>query len=803
MINFMIRNNNPIVAFFCCFISIALLFSLSLSASADPGDSRPKSTETTTASATELPNLRELSLGFCPGQPRASSSTTVRLTSSEGLVLGPGTGEEIGLYSSEGATCQKGRFWVFLDKHWLTSTDLSIGRQVAKVAIKSEDGQVIMVQDSVAILRQGNLVSVYRQDTLQLLWKHDFSNELGQLSENIACWPDYICLVGQEKVEDGSFRVALIKINDGQIAWQNAFNGTFLGLAAAAENGYIAVADHKDGNNHSASLAQNEHIFALNLEHRQISSLSISNFARFYAHYSRLYLFTAEPFGTELNYRLSVYSSTLQRLTEAEGIICESLPKWINFSQDKVSILCHMRVSSKSWNFMTLSSEDGRLITSVMDSREIVQVMPTQNGTWLFLREEGAHYPSLFLLTEDALLPVANCSMELADSPYLGCNSAIVDGLLYAWGFKDNSQDLQLFVFNFDKKSSLVWIDKNSKSPDLALYGSALAIVDKTSDWLTGETFSTLKVINPAQGGFSFKSDKVKGDFGSSAIGEKGTIYILTSQGELNALNAEGRLIDNPVSNAFFDWTKWNNLVGVLFLTGCILWFIVQAKRGKKLFIRKIAGLNALDEAVGRATEMGKPVLYIPGVGEIDDTQTMAALSVLGHVSSCTAEYDCPIMVPNCSPVVMSMAQDAVSQAYLKAGRPDSYVSDYICYLSGEQFGFAAGVCGLMVREKPAAVLYMGTFLAEALMLAETGNSTGAIQIAGTASASQLPFFVAACDYTLIGEELYAASAYLSDDPMQIGSLKGQDAAKALIMVLIIVGVICLSLGCDWINYLW
>ena len=88
-------------------------------------------------------------------------------------------------------------------------------------------------------------------------------------------------------------------------------------------------------------------------------------------------------------------------------------------------------------------------------------------------------------------------------------------------------------------------------------------------------------------------------------------------------------------------------------------------------------------------------------------------------------------------------------------------------------------------------------------MLAETGNSTGAIQIAGTASASQLPFFVAACDYTLIGEELYAASAYLSDDPMQIGSLKGQDAAKALIMALIILGVISLSLGYDWINYLW
>lgn len=786
-------------------MSIALLFSLTLSASADPGNSRPKSAEATGASAVELHNLRELSLGFYPGQARAVSyRTAARVTSDEGMVLGPGTGEEIGLYNPEGSICcSQGRFFVFLDKHWLTSTNLSTGKQVAKVAIKSEDGQIVMVQDSVAILRQGDLVSAYRQDTLQLLWKHDFSDDLGSLSENMACWPNYICLVGQEKVEDSSFRAALIRVSDGQIVWQNVFKGSCLGLAAAAENAYIAIADGKTKNNNSVGVAENEHIFAINLERREINSLPITHFARFYAHGNRLYLFTAEPFETELNYRLSTYSSALQRLNESDGIVCESLPKWIDFGDDKVSILCHVRVSFGSWNFMTISSEDGALSSSVVDNREIVQAIPDKVGTWLFLREEGVRYPGLFLLTEDSLVPAADCAMELADSTYLGCNSAIIGGLLYAWGFEDNNQNLQLFILDFDKNSSSIWTDKSIKSADLALYGLAPAIVEKTNDWLTGETFSTFKVINPTQGGFSFTSEKIKGDFCSSAIGEKENIYVLTSQGELNALSADGRLIGKPVDNAFFDWTKWNNLVGVLFLTGCILWFIVQAKRGKKLFIRKIAGLNALDEAVGRATEMGKPVLYIPGVGEIDDTQTMAALSVLGHVSSCTAEYDCPIMVPNCSPVVMSMAQDAVSQAYLKAGRPDSYVSDYICYLSGEQFGFAAGVCGLMVREKPAAVLYMGTFLAEALMLAETGNSTGAIQIAGTASASQLPFFVAACDYTLIGEELYAASAYLSDDPMQIGSLKGQDAAKALIMALIIVGVICLSLGCDWINCLW
>jgi len=93
-----------------------------------------------------------------------------------------------------------------------------------------------------------------------------------------------------------------------------------------------------------------------------------------------------------------------------------------------------------------------------------------------------------------------------------------------------------------------------------------------------------------------------------------------------------------------------------------------------------------------------------------------------------------------------------------------------------------------MVREKPAACIYMGAFFAESLILAETGNFIGAIQVAGTAQPAQLPFFVAACDYTLIGEEFFAASAYLSGEPEQLGSLTGQDAGKLISGVLIIFG---------------
>ena len=82
---------------------------------------------------------------------------------------------------------------------------------------------------------------------------------------------------------------------------------------------------------------------------------------------------------------------------------------------------------------------------------------------------------------------------------------------------------------------------------------------------------------------------------------------------------------------------------------------------------------------------------------------------------------------------------------------------------------------------------------AESLLLAETGNAAGAIQIAGTARPEQLPFFVAACDFTLMGEELYAASSYLSHEPLLLGGLKGQDFVKIVLVIIILIGTILVT----------
>lgn len=271
--------------------------------------------------------------------------------------------------------------------------------------------------------------------------------------------------------------------------------------------------------------------------------------------------------------------------------------------------------------------------------------------------------------------------------------------------------------------------------------------------------------------------------------------YKVAAIGDGEVLSFSGVVGPAVSKQQWFSTRKANLLVISLIIAVAILLYVYQAKAGKKLYIRRIAGIEAVEEAVGRATEMGKPILFIPGIQDMDNVQTVAGLSILASVGKLAAQYETKLDVPVSRSLVMSTARETLKQAYLSVGRPDLYNDDSVYYITDEQFGYVAAVDGIMVREKPAACFYMGAFFAESLILAETGNSIGAIQIAGTAMPTQLPFFVAACDYTLIGEELFAASAYLSKDERMIGSLKGQDVGKGIAMFFIILGTLVATVG--------
>ncbi len=251
----------------------------------------------------------------------------------------------------------------------------------------------------------------------------------------------------------------------------------------------------------------------------------------------------------------------------------------------------------------------------------------------------------------------------------------------------------------------------------------------------------------------------------------------------------------------WFNWNQLNNFMLALLFGGVVFYAINQAKQ-REIFLRRIPGLDAVDEAIGRSTELGKPILYLTGAHDMSDPSTIAAAVILGRVAKRAALYETDLVVPHRDPITMAVCQEITKQSYLEAGKPDLFKEDSNFFITSDQFSYTAAVDGIMLRKKPAANFFMGAYFAESLLLTETGASTGAIQIAGTDSDHQLPFFVTTCDYTLIGEELYAASAYLSKEPVQIGTLRGQDLGKAFILSVIGLGAALATIGV-WFDQQW
>ena len=348
--------------------------------------------------------------------------------------------------------------------------------------------------------------------------------------------------------------------------------------------------------------------------------------------------------------------------------------------------------------------------------------------------------------------------------------------------------------------------------------------VDKAAEGVSYEVYATANEDSPewklvdTVPAFEKTADKIKLPFwawkhGSDEYADKISIKSVSADADtgttlffrIKAVKdgktiAESAVMQTAADDNWFNLPRLNGLIMVILIT--IAFFITVSKAKKKgLYIRRIAGLDAIDEAIGRATEMGKPIYYSTGINGMSGVDTIASLSILGEVSKKVAEYDSIIKVPHYDPIVMSVAKETVKQAYMETGRSDSYHEDSNFFLSSDQFSYAASLDGMIERERPAACFFMGYFMAESLLLTEVGATTGAIQIAATNSESQLPFFFTSCDYTLIGEELFAAGAYLSKDPMLLSVLKLQDFGKLFMVAAVIIGglVIAIAAGfhCD------
>ncbi len=249
---------------------------------------------------------------------------------------------------------------------------------------------------------------------------------------------------------------------------------------------------------------------------------------------------------------------------------------------------------------------------------------------------------------------------------------------------------------------------------------------------------------------------------------------------------------------------RWNVLMVGLVLAGAMLLQAAAGRRGRRFRLRRLPGVEAVGEAIARSERTGRPLLYCPGSQDLSVVQTVATLPILGEVGRLVAEHpDVRLQAPQFHPLVMAASDDVLHEVGAVTGPGGTRREDGAYYVSDEQFGYVAGVGGQMVRERPAACLYFGSFYAESLALAEVGREIDALQIAGTGQNAQIPFLLVSCDHVLIGEEMFAAAAYLGGDPRQLGVLRGQDFGKLLFAAAVTLGCLAATLAATTDSEFW
>ncbi len=243
---------------------------------------------------------------------------------------------------------------------------------------------------------------------------------------------------------------------------------------------------------------------------------------------------------------------------------------------------------------------------------------------------------------------------------------------------------------------------------------------------------------------------------------------------------------------------------GLIFFAAMILLTLYNLRSKKAPYIRRVPAIDAIEEGIGRATELGQPIFVSCGMSPRGvDAATVAGLSMLAHAARMCARNDVRLIAPMGgsaqSYTVMELARDLVESQYQLEGKPEAFNIDDMPFLSGRQFAWASAYCGMMMREKPATNIMVGVQYASAVYISEVGHEVGAMVISGTTYLSNIACLSASSDYVMIGEEMLAAGAYLSRDIGQLSTIRTQDLGKVILLAILTLGIVVLTAGSNFV----
>ncbi len=254
------------------------------------------------------------------------------------------------------------------------------------------------------------------------------------------------------------------------------------------------------------------------------------------------------------------------------------------------------------------------------------------------------------------------------------------------------------------------------------------------------------------------------------------------------------------------DWTLGvlthiQTLLGVLSMIAAFYYIHRLTKAGKIFPMRKLPGIEAIEEGVDRCAEMGKPALLyvVAGSRGLSDAASgiyaLSAILTAGYITELCIKKNVPIFANTDQADMLVLLREQIREKYISAGKPEAFNSDHIVYSVSSQMGNVAQAYEAFDREDPGFVAAIGWLAADCLMIGEACTSRGIFSLSGGAEILQIPYQVLSYDYCMIADEFIAGAAYLSNDPFQIGTIATQDWLKLAAFGLGLIGCLAYTVG--------
>jgi hypothetical protein len=235
----------------------------------------------------------------------------------------------------------------------------------------------------------------------------------------------------------------------------------------------------------------------------------------------------------------------------------------------------------------------------------------------------------------------------------------------------------------------------------------------------------------------------------------------------------------------------------ILFLVLMILFWMRDRKRPRQN-LRSIQAFGKLKRGIGLAVEAGQRVHISLGHGGISGQTAASALvglSVLQRIARAASISDRPPVATSGEAAQALLSQDSLRSAY-RAVNAESQFNPDAAQLSGvTPFSYAAGTLPVVYDQQVSVNILTGSFGSEVALIADAADRTGSISLGGSENLSAQAVLYAAVQEPLIGEELFAAGAYVQAGPMHTASLKAQDVLRWLLIGAILIGAALKMIG--------